>query len=500
LLCTARRQRESRRPKGGQIVALIEDDASFRRSTERLLRLGGFQVQSFNSAAEFLKSKRPEGATCLVLDVRLPGLSGLDLQRKLNAAGVEVPIVFITGHGDIPMSVRAMKEGAAEFLTKPFRDEDLLNAIRQAVERVAARKRQTKPLLKLHGAIDLDSLWKAVQLVIESVIPDSFVGLTLQHNPVMPMVSRWSRPIADGMFNSKPIEEFLEVHPRSKFVQVDDVFPLESKLLKSDFYEQYMATEKLRYGIGIFFWNGSKLVCVVVVMRNIKQGELTGKQIALLRELYPQFQIALRRLGLLERDQGARIALQEFLSRLPLPTILLRWNSSVAYQNRAAREFCAVWERGPKLASALKTTASIPGEILDCCRSLGQRWEKLSRRATSQPLPSETVHHPKWPHLRATVSLKQLGAAVARPQFLIECEELRTRTESDQDQWRKRLSHLARLTAREQQVVVLVCEGRSNMEIADDVHLSLPMVKKHLHAIFRKLEVSSRSRLMALLA
>jgi FixJ family two-component response regulator len=433
--------------------------------------------------------------------VRLPGLSGLDLQRKLNAAGIDVPIVFITGHGDIPMSVRAMKAGAIEFLTKPFRDQDLLGAIRQGIERGTARKKQTKPLLKLHGAIDLDTLWKAVQLVIESVIPDSIVGLTLQHNPVMPMVSRWSQPIPDGMFNSSPIEKYLAAHPRAKFVQVSDVFRGESKLLKSDFYERYMALPKSRFGIGMFFWDGSRLVCVVVTMRTAKQGELTDKQIALLHELYPQFQTALRRLGLFERDQAARVALQGFLSRLPLPTILLRWNLSVTYQNQAAREFCALWERGPKLAPVLKTNASIPREILDCCRSLQQRWEKISRLEISQPLPPEIIHHPKRPYLRATISLKQLGAAsVARPQFLIECEELRARSESEKDQWRKRLPHLIRLTAREQQVALLVCRGRSNAEIAEDVHLSLPMVKKHLYIIFRKLEVSSRSRLMALLA
>jgi FixJ family two-component response regulator len=464
-----------------------------------LIRLAGFQVQSFKSAPEFLKSKRPEAASCLVLDVRLPGLSGLDLQRKLNAAGVDVPIVFMTGHGDIPMSVRAMKAGAVEFLTKPFRDHDLLDAVRQAIERRAARKGQARPLLKLHAAIDLDSLWKAIQLVIENVLPDSFVGLTLQHNPVMPMVSRWSQPIPDGMFNSKPIEKYLEAHSRSKLVRVSDVFPIESKLLKSDFYQRYMAPPKSRFGIGMFFWNGPRLVCVIVVMRSAKQGDLTDKQIGLLHELYPQFQIALRRLGLFERDQGARVALQEFLSRLPLPTILLRWNLNVAYENRAAREFCALWERGPKLALALKTTALIPREMLDRCRLLRQRWEKRLRRETSQPFPSDVIHHPKRPYLRATINLKQFGAAIARPQFFIECEELRTRSELEQDQWRKRLPHLVRLTAREQQVVLLVCEGRSNMEIAENVHLSLPMVKKHLYTIFRKLEVTSRSRLMAMM-
>jgi FixJ family two-component response regulator len=428
-------------------------------------------------------------------------LSGLDLQRKLNAASIDVPIIFTTAHGDIPMSVRAMKAGAVEFLTKPFRDQDLLDAVRQAIERGVTRKREAKPLLRLHAAIDFDSLWRAVQLVIESAIPDSFVGITLQHNPVMPMVARWSWPIPDGMFNSKPIEKYLAAHPRSKFVQVADIFPSESKLLKSDFYEQYMAPAKSRFGMGMFFWNGPRLVCVVVVMRTAKQGDLADKQIAVLRELYPQFQTALRRVGLRERFQGTRVALQGFLSRLPLPTILLRWNLSIAYQNQAAREFCALWERGPKLALVLKTNASIPSEILDRCRLLRQQWEKVSRLDLSRPLPPEIVHHPKRPYLRATISLKQLSAAsVARPQFLIECEELRPRSESEQEQWKKRLPHLIRLTAREQQVVLLVCKGRSNSEIAEDIHLSLPMVKKHLYIIFRKLEVTSRSRLMALLA
>ena len=465
-----------------------------------MIRLAGFQVESFKSAAEFLKSKRPDAAACLVLDVRLPGLSGLDLQRKLNETGIDVPIVFITGHGDIPMSVRAMKEGAVEFLTKPFLDRDLLDAIRQSIERRAANKQQAKPLLKLHGATDVDSLWKAVKLVIESALPDSFVGLTLQHNPIMPMVSRWSRPIPDGMFNSKPIENYLTAHPRSKFVQVSDFFPVESKLLKSDFYRQYMAPSESRFGIGMFFWDGQRLVCVIVTMRNARQGDFTDKQIALLRELYPEFQIALRRLGSLERDEGARVALQGFLSRLPLPTILLRWNLRVAYQNQAAREFCALWERGPELAPALKTDDSIPKEILGGCRTLKQRWEKVSRHEMSQPLPPEVVHHPKQPNLRATIRLKQLSvASVARPQFLIECEEICRRSESEQDQWTKRLPHLVRLTAREQQVVLLLCEGRSNSEIAEDVHLSLPMVKKHLYNIFRKLGVSSRSRLMAMM-
>src|ERR1022692_3679273 len=117
------------------IVFIVDDDLSVRRSTERLIQSAGLKVQTFTSAKEFLKNARFEGPACLVLDVRMPGLSGMDLQRELTQAGILVPIIFITGHGDIPMSVRAMKAGAVEFLTKPFRSRALLDAVRAAIER-----------------------------------------------------------------------------------------------------------------------------------------------------------------------------------------------------------------------------------------------------------------------------------------------------------------------------------------------------------------------------
>src|ERR1700757_3727650 len=116
------------------IVFIVDDDLSVRRSTERLLRSAGLTVQTFDSAREFLKVQRPEGPACLVLDVRMPGLSGIDLQRELVQSGIHIPIVFITAHGDIPMTVRAMKAGAVEFLTKPFRSRALLDAVRAALE------------------------------------------------------------------------------------------------------------------------------------------------------------------------------------------------------------------------------------------------------------------------------------------------------------------------------------------------------------------------------
>jgi FixJ family two-component response regulator len=117
------------------LVFVVDDDAPLRESLKNLIRSVGLRVEAFASAQEFMRTKRPDLAACLVLDVRLPGLSGLDLQKRIAEAEMEIPIIFITGHGDIPMTVQAMKAGAVEFLTKPFRDQDLLDAIQRALER-----------------------------------------------------------------------------------------------------------------------------------------------------------------------------------------------------------------------------------------------------------------------------------------------------------------------------------------------------------------------------
>ena len=123
-------------------VFIIDDDAGVRSSIQGLLKSVGLRSQAFGKAQEFLSSKRPDGPSCLVLDVRLPGVNGLDFQRELADAGFHIPIIFITGHGDIPMTVKAMKSGAVEFLTKPFRDQDLLDAIHQALERDRVSRQQ----------------------------------------------------------------------------------------------------------------------------------------------------------------------------------------------------------------------------------------------------------------------------------------------------------------------------------------------------------------------
>ena len=134
---------------GAPMVFVIDDDAGVRASIQGLLKSVGLRSETFGTAQEFLRSKRQEGTSCLVLDVRLPGVNGLDFQRQLADAGVQIPIIFVTGHGDIPMTVRAMKSGAVEFLTKPFRDQDLLDAIHQALDRDRAMHQQQSELAGL---------------------------------------------------------------------------------------------------------------------------------------------------------------------------------------------------------------------------------------------------------------------------------------------------------------------------------------------------------------
>src|ERR1700716_3664739 len=131
------------------VVFVVDDDPSVRRAIKRLVESVGLRVELFGSAQEFLRSERPDLPNCLVLDIRLPGMSGLDFQRDLAEAGIHIPIIFITAHGDIPMSVKAMKSGAVEFLTKPFRDDDLLDAIHQALERDQAQRREDSEIADL---------------------------------------------------------------------------------------------------------------------------------------------------------------------------------------------------------------------------------------------------------------------------------------------------------------------------------------------------------------
>src|SRR4029453_18119172 len=163
------------------LIYVIDDDVSVRNGLDNLLRSAGFTVQTFSSAREFLASARPDMPSCLLLDVQLPGLSGLDLQQGLAKGGVEIPIIFITGHGDIPMSVRAIKAGALEFLTKPVNDEDLLDAIQQAIARDHRASKQKEDLAthKFGEIVGTSAALRSVLNQVEVVAPTESTVLLL---------------------------------------------------------------------------------------------------------------------------------------------------------------------------------------------------------------------------------------------------------------------------------------------------------------------------------
>jgi FixJ family two-component response regulator len=161
-------------------VFVVDDDSSLRRAIKRLVESVGLHVELFASAHEFLQSKRPDAASCLVLDIRLPGISGLDFQRELSDSNIHIPIIFITAHGDIPMTVRAMKAGAVEFLPKPFRDQDLLDAIQQALERDNARRIRESEVARLRQRYEtLTSREREVLPLVVSGLLNKQIGLEI---------------------------------------------------------------------------------------------------------------------------------------------------------------------------------------------------------------------------------------------------------------------------------------------------------------------------------
>ena len=162
---------------GVPTVFIVDDDGGVRRAIHELVESVGLRAESFASGQEFLKQNRISGPSCLVLDVRLPETSGLDLQSTLNDSEVPIPIIFITAHGDVPMSVRALKSGAVEFLTKPFRDQDLLDAIQEALQRDRAARELQREVRELHGRyLTLTARERTVMELVVSGVPNKQIG------------------------------------------------------------------------------------------------------------------------------------------------------------------------------------------------------------------------------------------------------------------------------------------------------------------------------------
>jgi len=202
------------------IVFVVDDDPSIREAIKSLISLVGLRVETFGSAQEFLRTERPDLPGCVVLDVEMPGLSGLDLQRELAANGIELPIIFITGYGDIPMSVRAMKAGATEFLTKPFRDQDLLDAIQQALERDRAARQHSKEIAELRKRFDaLTSREREVMNLVVGGWLNKQIGFELKISEITVKIHRGR---VMGKMGAQSLAELVRMTERLELPTVTD--------------------------------------------------------------------------------------------------------------------------------------------------------------------------------------------------------------------------------------------------------------------------------------
>jgi DNA-binding CsgD family transcriptional regulator len=387
---------------------------------------------------------------------------------------------------------------------------------RQAVS-TAARKtsdlsarilepRFQKSLLRLHVATETDEVIDAVYNLMDAAVPSRYIGIwfqllefsyprILRIIPPFPMSpEQWKRS-----FEITPAVPYFAANPGVKLWRNRDAWTDEA-WRAMDFYREFAQPMGFHYTVNLGIWKGNRLVGGTSGMRSLEQGDYTEVEMQLLRWLHPYLDATIKRLDRLHGERNARVAVEQLLRRLPLPTLLLDWDLRVIHANPSAKESCAQWNGDPQRGLVTKSPngSRVPEPLVAICRELRAKWnDEMAERYSVASAAGQTVAHPANSELRANIHLVQRSAgSIAKPIFRIEFQPLLS---SEDAGGNRDLALAARLTRRERELVELLCQGAANKEIANRLSLSLGTVKKELNTLYHKLDVKSRSQLMALM-
>ncbi len=355
----------------------------------------------------------------------------------------------------------------------------------------------------------MEEVSKAVFDVFDAVVPNYYVAVCLQVIELeKPLIIRLSHGCSYSLaelkrfFEINPSPAVWDAHPGLKVWRSSEMFG-EDWGAAPEFYRECVQPRGWHYGVVLGFWKGKRLLGVISAQRTLAQRDFSAAEVKYLLCLYPYFDAALQRLDRLHAERNARVASEQLLRRLPLPTVLLDWDLHVVHSNPAARDCCSLWNLGRGQARAIKSRADfqLPAVLLEKCRELKAQWnDKMLERYSLASPAGHPVCHPSQPDLRANIHLVQRSTgSITKPIFRVDFEEASGLKSHAAAGTQTPLSLNLRLTRRERELMELICQGAANKEIADRLSLSLGTVKKELNTLYRKLEVPSRSRLMALM-
>ena len=361
----------------------------------------------------------------------------------------------------------------------------------------------TRRLLALHAATDSQSFIKAATRLLAAAVPHDVTYVMLHYFTGFGRLtetwasdgSTWTEEWLRGHHATNPAHRVLSAAPGRKVMTLRSCYASDKEMVESRFYREYMQPLHTQHAAALMFWNHAKngVDCGIGLHRKPGQPEFTALELEALERIHPHIETAFRRVSKLQSEAGARDSLQQFLRGLPLPTVLLNWELDPVYHNAAAAEDALAWAGG-SLNLKRARSFSVPPDLLAELQSMRQTWTTaMQTEPASAPFLRRELRHPKIAGLRAILSMTTLRSPhMGNPSFLLRFERAGVAKG-------EKLNSLSQLSVRERELALLICEGQSNQEIADSLGKSLATVKSELHSVFKKLEVESRGKLMALL-